>query len=318
MTANPLRPGPGATARVVVVGSANADLVCRVDRRPGTGETVLGGDLHTLPGGKGANQAVGAARLGARTAFVGRVGDDAHGELLLRSLRGAGVDVAGVRRDAAPTGVALVLVSADGDNSIVVSPGANARVTVDDVRRDVVRDAAVLLLQREIDPAASLAAARHCGGLVVLSLAPYGPMPAELLSRTDVLVVNEHEAAGLLGARSAPPEAAAALRALGPRAAVVTLGAAGAVVADGSGTWPVPAPVVRVRDTTGAGDAFAGALGWRLAAGDPLREAVAVAVRAGALAVTRDGAQPSFPAARELGADREPGGPVRNPAARTR
>jgi len=311
VTANLPRPGPGATARVVVVGSANVDLVCRVERRPGDGETVLGGDLHTLPGGKGANQAVAAARLGARTAFVGRVGDDVHGELLLRSLRDAGVDVTAVRRDAAPTGVALVLVSADGDNSIVVSPGANARVTADDVHRDVVRDAAVLLLQREIDPAASLAAARHCRRLVVLSLAPHGPMPAELLSRTDVLVVNEHEAAGLLGARSAPPETAAALLALGPRTAVVTLGAAGAVAADGSATWPVPAPVVRVRDTTGAGDAFAGALGWRLAAGDPLREAVAVAVRAGAHAVTRDGAQPSFPTAEQLGG-------VRTPAARTR
>jgi ribokinase len=302
---------PGALPRVVVVGSANADLVVAVQRRPGAGETVLGGDLRVLPGGKGANQAVAASRLGAATAFVGRVGADPHGELLLESLRSAGVDTSAVRRDDAPTGVAVVMVTPGGENSIVVAPGANARVTVADARREVVEQAAVLLLQREIDPAVSLAAAELCRGLVVLNLAPSGPVPAPLLERTDVLVVNEHEAADLLAPPggpgpadlAAPPEdIARRLRLLGPRAVVVTLGGAGALGVDGAGSYRIPAPQVEVLDTTGAGDAFTGALGWRLAGGDDLPSALAVAVQVGAFAVTGHGAQPSFPAAADLAA----------------
>jgi len=292
---------------VVVVGSANADLVLAVARRPGAGETVLGGDLGTLPGGKGANQAVAAARLGARTAFVGRVGDDAHGRLLLDSLRGAGVDTTGTLSGGAPTGVAVVLVTADGDNSIVVSPGANALLTPDDVRTAAVATADVLLLQREVDPATSLAAATSCRGTVLLNLAPSGPMPAELLARTDVLVVNQHEAADLLGeagdrsAAAEPSAAAERLRALGPRAVVVTLGAAGAVAVDDAGRHAAAAaPAVTAVDTTGAGDAFTGALGHRLAAGDALPTALRFAVLVGALSVTRPGAQPSFPTADQV------------------
>jgi ribokinase len=250
--------GPGAAGTVVVVGSANADLVVGVPRRPGAGETVLGGDLRVLPGGKGANQAVAAAPL--------------------------------------------VVLTPDGDNSIIVAPGANGRVTADDARQDVVRGAGVLLLQREISADASLAAALTCQGLVVLSLAPSGPVPEALLGRTDVLVVNEHEAADLLGARVPPADAAERLRRRGPGAVVVTLGAAGAVGVDAAGVHEVGAPRVDVVDTTGAGDAFTGALGWRLAAGDGLADALAVAVRVGALAVTREGAQPSFPTAAELAA----------------
>ena len=299
-------PAP-APARVVVVGSANADLVVALERRPAAGETVLGGDLRTLPGGKGANQAVAAARLGVVTAFVGRLGDDANGALLRSSLLAAGVDVAGVRTDAAPTGVAVVLVTPDGDNSIVVAPGANGRVTAADARQDVVAGAAVLLLQREIDPTASLAAALHCRGRVVLNLAPSGPVPAELLARADVLVVNEHEAADLLDGEHLPPaRAAERLRALGPATVVVTLGSAGAIAVDGDGTvHQVAARAVTAVDTTGAGDAFTGALAWRLAAGDDLGAALATAVRVGTLAVTLPGAQPSFPTAADLTA--EPG-----------
>jgi ribokinase len=303
----PVSPSDPPSARVVVVGSANADLVVGVERRPGAGETVLGSDLSTLPGGKGANQAVAAARLGAPTAFVGRVGGDAHGDLLLASLSAAGVDVGGVRRDTAPTGVAIVTVTPDGDNSIVVAPGANARVSEDDARQDAVRRAAVLLLQREIDPATSLAAALHCPGLVVLTLAPSGPMPAALLSRTDLLVVNQHEAVDLLAAAGDdvptavdPADVAARLRGLGPAAVVVTLGGDGAVAVDDAGVHRATAPAVEVVDTTGAGDAFTGALGWRLAAGDSLPAALAIAVRVGAVAVTRPGAQPSFPTADEI------------------
>jgi ribokinase len=228
--------------RVVVVGSANADLVLTVQRRPGAGETVLGGELVTLPGGKGANQAVAAARLGATTSFVGRVGDDAHGRLLLESLRGAGVDIAGVGIGAEPTGVAIIYLTPDGDNSIVVAPGANGALTPDQVRTAAVTSADVLLLQREVDPATSLAAALACPGRVLLNLAPSGPMPAQLLHRTDVLVVNEHEAADLLGTSGAPPDpsdAATRLRALGPAAVVVTLGADGAVAEDAVGSYRV-------------------------------------------------------------------------------
>jgi ribokinase len=290
--------------RVVVVGSANADLVVSVQRRPGAGETVLGGELVTLPGGKGANQAVAAARLGAAISFVGRVGDDAHGRLLLESLRGAGVDVAEVGTGSEPTGVAIILLTPDGDNSIVVAPGANGALTPDHVLTSTVTGADVLLLQREVDPVTSLAAALACRGRVLLNLAPSGPMPAQLLQRTDVLVVNEHEAADLLDGVDAgsldPVDAASRLRELGPAAVVITLGADGAVAADAAGSHRVHSPKVAVVDTTGAGDAFTGALAWRLAAGDGLPAALTVAVRVGALAVTRPGAQPSFPSAAEL------------------
>jgi ribokinase len=308
------RSAPQPAATVVVVGSANADLLVSVGRRPGAGETVLGGELRTLPGGKGANQAVAAARLGARTAFVGRVGADPHGDLLLGSLRDAGVDTSAVTVCDSPTGVAIVTVTPDGDNSIVVAPGANARVTAEDTRIPAVARATVLLLQREIDSLASLAAAEQSTGIVVLNLAPSGPVPAELLVRTDVLVVNQHEAAELAGltGRQAdggrdgidPAVIATRLRDLGPEAVVITLGGDGAVAVDGSGQYRVAAPAVEVVDTTGAGDAFTGALAWRLAEGDDLPAALATASRVGALTVTRPGAQPSFPTAGELEAVR--------------
>ncbi|MEJ2579939.1 MAG: ribokinase [Kineosporiaceae bacterium] len=281
---------------VVVVGSANADLVVEVPHRPGPGETVLGGDLTVFPGGKGANQAVAAARLGARTAFVGRVGDDAHGRFLREALTGAGVEASGLRTTTAPTGTALILLTPDGENSIVVSPGANARLDAADVDRDEVRRSRVLLLQGEVDAGTSLAAARLATGLVVLNLAPVGPVPPPLLERCDVLVVNEYEAAALLGA-PAPDGAARTARLLrgrGPSVVVITLGALGAVAVDGVRHRSVRPPPVDVVDTTGAGDAFTAALAQQLAAGvDPLG-ALELAVRAGAAAVTRRGAQPSF------------------------
>ncbi len=291
---------------VTVVGSANADLVVPVGRRPAGGETVLGGDLATVPGGKGANQAVAAARLGARVAFVGCVGDDAHGRLLRLSLGDAGVDTTHLRLATAPTGVALILVTPDGDNSIVVSPGANAALTAADVTVPAVATARVVVLQREVDAGVSLAAARHARGLVVLNLAPSGPVPHDLLRRTDVLVVNEHEAADLLGEPAHTPgsadgvDAAERLRALGPATVVVTLGGRGAVAVDVGGTHVAAAPRIDVVDTTGAGDSFTGALAWRLAVGDGIARALAVAVHVGSLAATRPGAQPSFPTRDEL------------------
>ncbi|MGP3922936.1 ribokinase [Streptomyces sp. 8N616] len=299
------------TYDLLVVGSANADLVIGVDRRPAAGETVLGSDLAVHPGGKGANQAVAAARLGARTALLARVGDDAHGRLLLESLRAAGVGTAGVMTGGAPTGVALITVDPAGDNSIVVSPGANTRLTPGDVTDAgaLLAAARVVSLQLEIPPAtvaAAVRAARAAGTRVVLNPSPPAPLPAAVLAACDPLVANEHEARFLLrghaAAAASEPEAwASALLERGPRSVVVTLGAGGALVAGRDGeALRVPSPPVEAVDTTGAGDAFTGALAWRLAAGDGLEEAVRFAVRVGAAAVTRAGAQESFPAAEEV------------------
>ncbi|RSN48675.1 MULTISPECIES: ribokinase [Actinomadura] len=292
---------------VVVVGSVNADLVVTVDRRPAPGETVLGSDLAVHPGGKGANQAVAAARLGARTGIVGRVGDDGHGRLLRDALAADGVDLAHLTTTPGPNGVALITIGPDGDNSIIVSPGANARVSPADVAaaRDMIAGAAVVSFQLEVPLPAVQAAARtaaEAGGRVVLNLSPPAPVPTDLLALCDPLVVNEHEAAYLLGGGE-PGEPAAMARALlerGPRSVVVTLGADGVLVADASGTAAVPSPRVEAVDTTGAGDAFTAALCLRLARGDGLREAAAYAARAGAAAVRRPGAQPSYPTPDEL------------------
>ncbi|GAA4241689.1 ribokinase [Actinomadura meridiana] len=302
---------------VVVVGSANADLVVGVDRRPGPGETVLGSDLATHPGGKGANQAVAVARLGGRAALVGRIGDDGHGALLRDALAADGVDLAQLTTTpGVPTGVAMITVGPDGDNSIVVSPGANARLGPADVAaaRDLIAAASVVSLQLEV-PLPAVEAAAHAaagtGGRVVLNLSPPAPVPADLLALCDPLVVNEHEAARLLDedarpaghADSADPAGlAAALARTGPRSVVITLGADGVVVTDAAHAAPVrvASPRVKAVDTTGAGDAFTAALCLRLARGDALPDAARYAARAGAAAVRAHGAQSSFPTADEL------------------
>ncbi|MDQ0777118.1 ribokinase [Streptomyces aurantiacus] len=299
---------------LLVVGSANADLVVGVARRPGAGETVLGSDLALHPGGKGANQAVAAARLGARTALLARVGDDAHGRLLLDSQRAAGVDTAGVLVGGAPTGVALITVDPSGDNSIVVSPGANGRLTPHDIRA---APAAALLaasrivsaqleipLETVTEVVRTLRAGTRFVPRFVLNPSPPRELPPDVLAACDPLIVNEHEARVLLGADAGgtPEEWAGALLALGPRSVVVTLGEEGALVADVSGTARVPAVKVNAVDTTGAGDAFTAALAWRLGAGESLADSAAYAARVGAVAVTRQGAQASFPTAEEVAA----------------
>ncbi|WP_329011317.1 ribokinase [Streptomyces sp. NBC_01601] len=292
---------------LLVVGSANADLVVGVERRPGAGETVLGGDLAVHPGGKGANQAVAAARLGARTALLARVGDDGHGTLLLDSLGSAGVDTSAVLRGGAPTGVALITVDPSGDNSIVVSPGANSRLTEGDVRADVVGAARVVSAQLEIplETVAAVVRALPEDTRFVLNPSPPRPLPGEVLAACDPLVVNEHEARVLLGDQEAgddPADWARRLLALGPRSVVVTLGAKGALVCDASGVRAVPSVAVAAVDTTGAGDAFTAALAWRLGAGEELPVAAAYAARVGAAAVTRRGAQESYPTAADVAA----------------
>ncbi|MFD5772169.1 ribokinase [Streptomyces fungicidicus] len=295
---------------LLVVGSANADLVIGVERRPGAGETVLGSDLAVHPGGKGGNQAVAAARLGARTALLARVGDDGHGRLLLESQRAAGVDTAGVLVGGAPTGVALITVDPSGDNSIVVSPGANGRLTPADVRAagDLFRASRVVSTQLEIPLETVLEVARNLapGSRLVLNPSPPQPLPAEVLAACDPLIVNEHEAKVILGdtagAGDRPEDWARLLLEKGPRSVVVTLGGEGALVASPEGVARVPSVKVRAVDTTGAGDAFTAALAWRLGAGEPLAKAAAYAARVGAVAVTREGAQASYPTAAEVAA----------------
>jgi ribokinase len=293
---------------VLVVGSANADLTVRVGRRPGAGETVLGTDLVESAGGKGANQAAAAARLGGRTALLARVGGDAYGELLLAAQRAAGTDVAPVIVDGtARTGTAMIIVGPDGDNSIVVSPGANAALTPHDVAaaKDVIAGSAVLSLQLEIPMEtvrAAAASAADSGTRVVLNPSPAPESLApELLAAADPLVVNEHEARQLSGrAGGEPGEWACALRDQGARSVVITLGGDGALVLDASGLSEIPGVRVEAVDTTGAGDAFTGALATRLARGDGLADAARFAVRVGAAAVTKPGAQPSYPTLDEL------------------
>ncbi|GHJ37391.1 ribokinase [Streptomyces sp. TS71-3] len=299
---------------LLVVGSANADLVIGVDRRPGPGETVLGSDLAVHPGGKGANQAAAAARLGARTALLARVGNDVYGRLLLDSQHSAGVDTVGVLVGGAPTGVALITVDPSGDNSIVVSPGANARLAPEDVAAagSLLCTARVVSAQLEIPVETVVEVVRNLPPEVRFTLnpSPPVPLPSELLSACDPLIVNEHEARVLLGRRAPvdgePKDWIRALLALGPRSVVITLGAEGALVAEssikGSGGEPVHVPSVPVKavDTTGAGDAFAAALAFRLSAGEDLATAAAFAARVGAATVTRPGAQASFPTQAEV------------------
>lgn len=284
---------------VLVVGSANIDHTVPVDRHPRPGETVLGGDADLAAGGKGANVAVAAARLGARVGMLGAVGDDAGGRLVATALREAGVDIRTLRCTDAPTGAAYITVGADGENTIVVSPGANARVLPADVdATGTVGAARVLFAVLEIPlPTVQHAAALAAGGgvRVVLNASPVPPaaLPPQLLQVCDPLVVNAAEAAALLGAADTGDGAqlATALRHLGARSAVVTLGAGGAAVAGPAGVHTIPAGRVDVVDTTGAGDAFAGALCRGLAGGARLDDVVADAVAVAADSVTRRGAQ---------------------------
>ena len=298
---------------VAVVGSLNLDLVIRVPELSGPGETVSGGDLFRNPGGKGANQAVAAARLGRRVAMVGCVGDDAARRELLGSLADAGVDTAHVRVvDGVPSGTAFITVGEDGENQIVVSPGANARLAAADVDAAgaALEAAAVTLLQLEIPLEVVAAAAATAAGRVVLNPAPVRELPGGLLAGVDVLVPNRVELAQLAGA--AVPEtvedAADLARRLPARAVVVTLGADGALVVEGGQASHVPAVPVTAVDTTAAGDAFCGGLADALAGGASLQEAARRAVRVAAAACLRPGAQASLPTPADLRALPEPAG----------
>ncbi len=279
------------TPAVCVVGSVNLDIVVAVGHHPAPGETVAGTTRTDHHGGKGANQAVAAARAGARTSVVGRVGDDDAGRALRQGLHLEGVDTALLGTDpVAPSGTALIAVAADGENTIIVVAGANGQVGEDDVQRghEVIAEADVVLLGHEVPDAAIAAAARTARGTVVLNPAPARAVAPDVLQRVGVLVPNRTELAQLSGREGAPEVLARELH----HTVVVTLGAEGALlVTRDAPAVHVPAPQVAARDTTGAGDCFCGTLAARLAHGDTLADATARAVAAAAESVTRPGAR---------------------------
>ena len=283
-----------------MLGSMNIDLVLTVPHLPRPGETVLGERLGRYPGGKGANQAVAAARLGGQVAMVGRVGADDFGRELVENLTANGVDPSGVEPDnSAATGAALIFVGPEGQNMIAVAPGANGRLDKFDIARAVatLQSGDVLVMQLEI-PMAVIApaavSARRAGSHVVLNASPAQRLDPGLLSQVDVLVVNEREARDLVN--EASPEAMVqALHAIGPRIAIVTLGPAGSVYCDETGGHRVEAFHVKAVDATGAGDAFVGALAVGLANGLPVQAAMRFANAAGAAATTLLGAQAALP-----------------------
>ncbi|CAL9412814.1 Ribokinase [Streptomyces sp. enrichment culture] len=283
---------------ITVLGSTNMDLVAYVPKAPRLGETVTGREFRTVSGGKGANQAVAAARLGARVAMIGAVGADAFGVRLRSALTAAGVDTCGLRTVEGASGTAHITVDDEGGNSIIVVPGANGLVTgLESGDEERIAAAGTLLLQLEVPLSAVAAAARAArahGVRTVLTPAPVQPLPPDLPDAVDLLVPNEHEAAALTGLTD-PRQAAAALLERFPEV-VVTLGAAGALhAARGQEPYTVPAPRVRAVDTTAAGDTFAGALAVALGEGRPMREAMAWAAAAAALSVQRPGAQDAMP-----------------------
>jgi ribokinase len=298
------------SARILVVGSSNTDMIVRLHRLPGPGETVIGGKFATAPGGKGANQAVGAARAGGRVAFVARLGSDALGDAALASLERDGIDVTHVSRDrSAPSGVAFICVADGGENLIAVASGANDLLRAADVRRAAraFRGVDVVLVQLETPlpaVAAAVALAAKARVRVILNPAPARALPDRLLRRVAILTPNEHEAELLTGIRVADAKSAAraarALRRRGVATVIVTLGRRGVFVADGQVEHLVPGFRVEAVDTTAAGDIFNGALAVALGEGEGLFEAVRFAQAAAAISVTRAGAQPSAPRRREI------------------
>jgi ribokinase len=290
--------------KVTVLGSLNMDISVTVPRLPGPGATVLGSAARFTPGGKGANQAVAAARLGADVRMVGCVGDDDFGRQLLAALHGEGINADAVRTvPSVPTGLAMIAVDEAGENLIVVAPGANHQVGPADVARTVTNDAGILVISAEIPAPAITQALAQTHGRKILNLAPAAANAPELVAaagdRLDWLVVNESEAAAVLGRSvsglASAQRAATELTANGPRHAVVTAGAHGAALAGPDGAHTIEGFTVTAVDTVGAGDTFVGALAVALAAGVPPPDALRAAAAAGATAVTRPGAQTAMP-----------------------
>ncbi|MGO4584861.1 ribokinase [Arthrobacter sp. 2RAF6] len=303
---------------IVVVGSLNADLTIYCERLPLPGETVHGNGFAVNPGGKSANQAVAASRLGGTVSLIGAVGSDSNGDMLLTSTEGAGVDVSRVRRSAdVATGVAVIAVDAHGENNIIISAGANGTLAPADVSADAFDDAAVLCLCLEVSLETVEAAAKtahDAGATVLLNLSPYAEIPQSLAALSDVLLVNAHEASLFLGDAEMPHPGAHASAwepvriqfvERGLQRVLVTLGSHGSVVLDslaasGEQISRIAPTKVNAVDTTGAGDAFTGAVAARLAAGETLAEAAAFASVAAALATTKKGTQAAYPGAEEV------------------
>lgn len=298
-------------AAVVVFGSVNRDLVIITQRLPHPGETVSGQDFREFPGGKGANQAVAAARMGARTALIGALGADANGAAMRAFLQNEGIDLTALASlSDIPTGVALITVDARAQNTIVVSPGANAHVHAAMLPDGLLRRGDCLLAQFEVPMTASLAAfrlARAAGAFTMLNPAPMQPIPETLLALTDYLVLNETELAALTGipAIAGAAAAEAAIHALRAKsgahlAIVATLGADGCLALGPQGHFRVEGERVIAVDTTGAGDCFTGTLAAGLAGSMPLGQALAHANHAAAISVTRRGAASSMPVLKEM------------------
>jgi len=295
---------------IVVVGSSNTDMIIKLNHAPRPGETVLGGEFFTAAGGKGANQAVAAARFGGRVTFVARLGRDTLGDQAIARLMNDGIDVSHVSRDPQiASGAALIFVAKNGENSIAVAPGANGRLSAADVRkaRASIADAKILLLQLEIPLnavtlAADLAFSR--GVKVILNPAPARSLPPSLLRHVSILTPNESEAELLTGVTvtgsAAARRAAEKLREMGVETVILTMGSKGALIVDSDGSRLVHGFKVKAVDTTAAGDIFNGALAVSISAGKSIDESVHLANAAAAISVTRLGAQPSAPTRTEI------------------
>lgn len=295
---------------IVVVGSLNMDLVMRTPRVPQGGETMFGHAFSTLPGGKGANQAVACARLGAQVSMIGQVGQDGFGQTLRDGLSSDGIDVRHLGQSAAQTGVAMILVEDIGENRIILAPGANATLSTADIDKAVeaIRSAAMLVVQLEVPlPVVEYAMcmARQAGVPVLLNPAPACALNDEFLRQVDILVPNETEAALLAGSEvidvASAMRVARQLRERGPGCVLLTLGDKGVVIADVQGERHVAAQKVQAVDSTAAGDTFIGGVCNGLVEGMSIDAAVALGQRASAICVTRHGAQPAIPYRRELG-----------------
>lgn len=293
---------------IVAIGMSNTDLVCRTPRLPRAGETVAGEPLEIFAGGKGANQAVAAARAGASVTFGGAVGDDDHGTGRLAGLTAAGVDVSLVQTiPGAASGVAIIVVDQRGENQIVTAAGANELVSAAELVARLAGfeyDVALLTWELSIQTSGAILKGLRHDRPIVFSVAPFDASVRDVFPDERLIVVcNEGEAAELLGrdlSRTSAVDATREIHALGCRAAIITLGAAGVAGADGDQSWTIPAPDVTVVDTTGAGDAFCGALAAWLADGSSLPDATRAGVAAGAYSVGRAGAQSSLPARAEI------------------